>query len=289
MAAGRLVQRWESAAVEVDWPWLILAFAFSALAMGFQFMAWFSLLESWTTAAVLARAASARLYIDSQLARYTPGKVGLAAVRIAGSQRLGVEPRVMASTLLAELLSWCAWGGFLGMLILSAHPGRFGLFGKWSAPLVLMGLLALCAVVVLSFASRDRLPRGVVQKLGVTGRGPFLPWATGFWHAAHFLSWVAVGMLCARALGASFEDGLAMGAGLCLAIVGGFVALLAPAGVGVREVILAVLAEPVLGVSGALALSLVTRGLSLTSDVTLWLAGRWLPLGQLPADRLSEK
>lgn len=276
LAAWRLVERWGSTAVTLDWPWLVPAFVLASVAMACQFLAWFFLLKSWTGGVSPPWAASARLYIDSQLARYTPGKIGLAAVRLSGSERLGVAPRVMASTILAELASFCAWGAFLGMLLLSAYPGRFGLLGKWSAPLVLLGLLALCAVVILSFASRDRLPRGLVHKLGATGRGAFLPWATALWHALHFLCWVGVGAACALALGASLADALAIGAGLCLAIVGGFLALLAPAGVGVREVIIAVLAEPILGASGAVALSLVTRGLSLTSDVTLWLAARWL-------------
>jgi uncharacterized membrane protein len=54
-------------------------------------------------------------------------------------------------------------------------------------------------------------------------------------------------------------------------------ALLAPAGAGVREVIIAYALAPLWGPAMALSFGLLARAVSLLSDVLLWLSFRFTP------------
>ena len=71
--------------------------------------------------------------------------------------------------------------------------------------------------------------------------------------------------------------------GLCiLGPVLGFVALAAPAGVGVREAVVAAGLAPIVGSAPALTLAVVSRVASLLADVGAWLVLRpWRNVGAL--------
>jgi uncharacterized membrane protein YbhN (UPF0104 family) len=86
-----------------------------------------------------------------------------------------------------------------------------------------------------------------------------------------FGSWIFYGLqiwLLATRLGAPRGTGalLAIG-GFALAWSAGFLAVFAPAGAGVREVVLVALLSPVLGVGAATAVALVSRVLTTAGDL----------------------
>lgn len=269
-----LKRRWDGAPVAVEPFWILLALAVSVVAMLFQLAAFRALVHAWTGKTMPARA-SARVYMDSQMARYTPGKVALPAVRIAGAESLGVEPRVMAATLAGELLSWLGAGTLIGATVIGLLLPK----QQFSMELVLAARLsavgALLGLALLVLVDRKRLPDALLKLVGASGQGPLLPLSVPLLHLAHFLTWTLCGALLSRAVGADWLSGFLTGGLLCAGIVIGFLAFLAPAGAGVREAVLVVGVSPLIGTSAAVAVGILARMVSLVSDVGMWIWFRY--------------
>jgi hypothetical protein len=197
-------------------------------------------------------------------------------VRMAGAVRLGVPAVTVGSSVGLEMLSWTAVGGgvgFASLFFLPAQSGLTALLGAWAAPIVL-GFTAI--VIALTCVDRARLPAFVVRVLKVPGSGPLVPFALLFAHALYWSTWAAHGFLLTRAFGAAPGIALTSSGLYALATVGGFVALAAPAGVGVREAILSVSLAPAVGAAPALAIAVASRAASLCADVIAWLVlKRW--------------
>lgn len=302
-AGYRLLTSWDGGSVDVSLPLALASLLPASASMFLQWAGWRSLVTSFGGVR-LAALPSAIVYVDSQLARYTPGKLGLLAVRVAGARTLGVRERVMVTTLLLETLSWATSGmsvSLLGATLLAPgalreHLERAGAGGVPTSVvvlLVLMGVLGLLVLCVLCVVRRRLLPARLLRLIGSVGPAgsasddapravlgdeerPLIPWLLPLCHLAHWSCWVLVGACLASALGAGWLESLWLGAITCLAIIAGFVAFLAPAGAGVREAVIAVVGVPVLGASGALAFGILARGVSLLSEVVIWGALRAL-------------
>lgn len=283
-AAYDLSRRWDSAAsVKLALAPALLSVAPLLVGAMFQGVAWTLLIEKMSGRRVPALPALS-LYLLSQLARYTPGKVGLPIVRMAGAERLGVKPATVGTSILIEMLSWTAVGGSLGFSLLWATSGRaagvLGVLGRF-APLLLAGFVT--ALLVLLALDRARLPAFVRRVLAAQGTGALAPVRLPLVQALYWLSWAVHGYMLARAAGAASPAALSATGLFVIAPVAGFLALAAPGGMGVREAILSVGLAPVLGPAQALALALVSRGASLASEVLAWalvrpLAGRAAPV-----------
>jgi hypothetical protein len=236
---------------------------------------WIALIERMTARRV-PRGPALSLYMDSQLARYTPGMVGLPVVRMAGADRLSVPAVAIGSSVGLEMLSWTAVGGAIGfasLLMLPAKDELTALLGAWAVPIVL-GFAAI--VAVLTFVDRTRLPAKLVRLLKVEGAGPLLPSALPLAHVLYWATWAVHGILLTHAFGASFAISASTCGLYALATVGGFVALAAPAGVGIREAILSVSLAPAVGSAPALAIAIASRAASLVADVLTWaVLKRW--------------
>jgi hypothetical protein len=299
-AAYDLAQRWDGARVEVEWAWVALALPLVALAGALQVLAWAELVRGFGGRRMPWWPAAA-LYCDAQLARYTPGKLGLPAVRLAGAARVGVSPRVMGGTLLVEVASWNLTGGVVGLSVLllaeRRAPGAGGvLLSRELARLFSGGALLVVAGSLLGLSlacalPRRRWPERVLCVLGVEPserpERALVPLQLPALHALHWLAWCGAGASLGVALGAPLPQSLALGALVPLAIVLGALALFAPAGAGVREAVLGLGAAPLLGAPAGLALGVLARGLSLLSDVALWALAR-LVVAQKGAGRPRE-
>jgi glycosyltransferase 2 family protein len=274
-SAWDLSRRWQKNSVSLELPWAIASIAPLALGCLLQGRGWIALIERMTARAV-PRGPALSLYMDSQLARYTPGMVGLPFVRMAGAARLGVPAVAVGSSVGLEMLSWTAVGGALGFASLFALRTRSGLtalLGAWAIPLVL-GFAA--SVLVLAFVDRARLPAFVVRVLKVSGSGPLVPLSLPIAHVLYWTTWAAHGFLLTRAFGATPSLALSTSGLYALATVGGFVALAAPAGVGVREAILSLSLAPALGSAPALGVAVASRAASLCADIVVWaILKRW--------------
>ena len=274
-SAWDLAHKWHKTRVSLDLPWALASVLPLGLGCLIQGRGWIALIERMTERKV-PRGPALSLYMDSQLARYTPGMVGLPFVRMAGAARLGVSAVSVGSSVGLEMLSWTAVGGgvgFASLFFLPQHSGLTALLGAWAIPIVL-GFSAV--VIVLTCVDRARLPGFVVRALKVTGTGPLVPFALLLAHALYWGTWAVHGFLLTRAFGAGAGVALSTSGLYALATVGGFVALAAPAGVGVREAILSVSLAPAVGSAPALGIAVASRAASLCADVITWFVlKRW--------------
>lgn len=271
-----LVTRWDSSRVSIGW--LSLALSFLPLGFGVFLLAlsWKWLLEGMTGRAVPTRPALA-LHFESQLARYTPVKVGVPLVRMAGAPQLGVPTSPIGASVVIELLPYLSVGGAVGFFCLwlgSAHAeGALQALGRWgSVGLVVFGVVTVGLITV----PRRFYPRFVLRVLKVEGEGPLIPSRVPLAHAGYWLTWALHGFLTSLAVGSTPQAAFGSAGMYVIGPVAGFLALVTPAGIGVREAIVAVGLAPTLGTAPALAAALVSRISSLIVDVLAWLYGRIL-------------
>lgn len=291
-----LLRRFDAAQVSLHVGWFVAALLPTSVAVLVQVMAWRTLIAQLSGREVELRAAAV-VYLDSQLARYVPGKVGLLAARVAGAARLGVLPRLMVGSLFIELLSWGGVGVLAGFSSVAATSLALSTEGSDWSPVVLearavalpLAFVALVGLLGLCLIPRARFPRWLRVALTVPDgdvplTAPLVPAVLPFWHLLHWLSWGVAGAVLSLGLGASLSVAAFSGGVLCLAVVLGALAVVAPAGAGVREVVITVGTAPVLGPSAALVLGLAARAVSLIADFVCWGGVRLL---QIRHERLA--
>lgn len=274
VACYKLASRWESGKVLLNWAWVVAAGLPIALGTFILAVGWKWIMERMVGHGVPLRPALT-LHFESQMARYTPGKVGMPLVRMAGAERLGVPASVAGYSVLTESISMVAVGGVIGFALLFATTGGAGgvleAFGK----LGVLGLLAFVAVgLVLVFVDRRRLPDVVVRLMKAEGSGPLVPRRGPVAHALYWLTWAVHGYFAARAVGISSAHAV-YGSGLyVLGPIAGILALATPSGIGVREAVMSMGLAPVVGPAPAVAAAIVSRATSLVVDCLVWAFGR---------------
>ncbi|WP_460435301.1 lysylphosphatidylglycerol synthase domain-containing protein, partial [Angustibacter speluncae] len=193
--------------------------------------------------ATAPRPALLRAFLVGQLGKYLPGSVWnvLAVSELARDH--GVSRARAAASMLVMMAMTCVVAVWVAALALLVSPGVRG---------QLPGAVTVLAVAVVVLAPLSLHPRLLHLLLGTAARvlrrtPPAAPGARGVAAAAGWilLSWVALGLqvlVLLVGLGADPSPALtalAVG-GMALAWVAGFVVLVVPAGLGVREVVLAV-------------------------------------------------
>ena len=257
------------------WPWLKVALAFAIVGgVGWQFgrllsqpevwaQAW-SLRPGWLVASLvvyvvgfscwggfwrrlLARlgisrsvAATYRAYFIGQIGKYVPGKA--LAILLRASFLPGVSPGIAALTAVYETLTTMAGGALLAMCLL---PWLFADRGDlaWQA----LGLLALAGVPILPSVFNRLVARLARPFLDPEIPPPRIPWTA----LPEGLAWATVGWGFLGVSAATLIHGLLPDpppltvdfvvrcvAFNALSYVAGFLALPAPGGLGVREVIM---------------------------------------------------
>jgi uncharacterized membrane protein YbhN (UPF0104 family) len=237
---------------------------------------------------LLVRCGGARLGLGTMLrvqsiawsARYIPGKLGLVAAKVL------LVPGARASAVWAagweQALFLVAGAVLIAACAAVAAGSAVGVLLPGAAPLAVIVLAAMLLIVAAACA--PQLDRVVVRLSGGAagtlhpGVGELAAWLLAF-AAAHVLVGLGfVALLAALGHGTAFSPVEAVGI-LTAAHLGGIVAVVAPAGLGVREALLAGLLAPTLGVEAALAVALVTRAGATIGDVLI------APLALLPAPR----
>jgi uncharacterized membrane protein YbhN (UPF0104 family) len=203
-------------------------------------------------------AAGARIWFLSNLARYVPGNVWSYVGAVELARREGVARRTtLAVMALTQVLS-VGVALAVGLPVLLAERARLG------RP-ALLG--AVVAVVVAALAALFRRPLLALARRRVPGfdLGELTPSAgTVVLLVLGYAAYWAVTGLAFAALVASLYP-LAAGdipllvAAYAAAYAAGFLALLTPAGLGVREGVLVVALAPVLPAGPALVVALVSR------------------------------
>jgi uncharacterized membrane protein YbhN (UPF0104 family) len=268
VAARDIAKGWQSKAVHLEWGMTLAALVpllFSCLAQGF---AWIALIERMAHRRV-PKGPAMSIYLASQLARYTPGKVGLPIVRMQGADRIGVARSVVGVSVLIEMLSWTATGAVAGFALLAvAAPGAgLGWILHFAVPALIASALGL---FVLLAVDRRYYPAKIRFLLGAEGAGPAIPLALPLIQTGYWMLVAAHGYLMSLALGAPVNAAVTAMGLYVVSSVAGFVVLAAPAGVGVREGVVATGLKPLVGAAPAAAAAIISRGASLVAEVLVW-------------------
>lgn len=274
--AWDLAQRWRSSpAVTLHAGWTLAAVIPIVGVSGAQALGWLSLMRGLTGRA-LPWVSAMELFLASMLGRYAPAKVGMPAILMSRANQLSLYPALMGSSMVLIVLVYVLLGTGIGLATLllmnGPIPPQLDALRSGLTVAVLSGMAV--GVVVLLVLDRQRYPHALMSRLGVPGRGPLAGPGLLAWYAVVWLGWWLHGAMVVLAVGGSPHEATA-GAGLfVLAPVLGFLALVAPGGLGVREAVVAGGLSASVGPGPAVVAALLSRVVSLAIDVLMWLAFR---------------
>jgi len=239
--------------------WIALSVVVIFLSYAISVEAWRRILDGWDQH--LAYGQAARVWLVANLGRYIPGKVWSVAGLIVLAQRAGVAPWAAGASAFA--IQAVAIGTAVA-LVAAATPG--------AAPPLRLVAAAVVAVATIALLAWDRGVQGVARLIGSTAPIQPLPVAAVAQSAGlGVLAWLAHGVafwLLARGLGLPDTLSVVTAAGVFpLGYILGLLALFAPGGLGVREVVLVGQLAPALGWGGAVALSVASRILLTVTEV----------------------
>jgi uncharacterized membrane protein YbhN (UPF0104 family) len=215
---------------------------------------------------VLPISSAANVYLVGQLGKYLPGSVWAFVVQMERGRQVGLTRlRTLAASVLAvgfNLVTGAAVGIFAVPSIADGARWRYA---------VVAAVLVACAVTLNPPALRWSATAGL-RLLGRTpiavnvswrGIGEAISWSLLGWAAYGTCLWVLVLL----AGGPALESLPLCFAGIALAMIAGFVIVLAPSGIGVREAVLVAVLAPVLDHGPALAIALILRLLFTIADL----------------------
>jgi glycosyltransferase 2 family protein len=245
---------------------IVLSAAAALVGVGGTYLQWRAVLIGLDVR--LGVAEGARVFFVSQLGKYLPGSVWPVVMQMEAGRRRGANRRTMlAANLITVLLSVCVGVVLAGLLLPFSVPAALHRF--WWA------LAALPLLVVLALPRS--LPFLLDRLLKVLRRAPLDVVMTGSatrtalgWSA---LSWVALGTHLAVLVAAIGKPSLGLLA-LCvgamgLAVSAGVLFLPAPAGAGLREVVLGYVLVAVLTSGQVVAVVIASRVILLLADLLM--------------------
>lgn len=261
---AQIVRNWhEYRSLKVDFTWHAGWLALSVLTVfvsyAFSIEAWRRVMAGWQQRVPYGRAA--RIWLVANLGRYVPGKVWSVAGLVVLAQRAGVASWAAAASAFA--IQAIAIGTAI-VVVAAATPGA-------ESP-VRLGAAALLALAVITVLASAKAVRWIGRVAGSSEPLRPLPvLAVAESSVLGVLAWVAHGVafwLLARGMGLPGSLSITTAAGVFpLGYILGLLALFAPGGVGVREVVLTSLLAPALGMGGAVALSVASRILLTLTEV----------------------
>lgn len=243
---------------------LLLAELLALSGLGASVLVWRRALRELGSS-VRIREAS-KIYCVGQLGKYLPGSVWAFFVQMELAHRVGVpRSRSMAASIVALSVNLVT-GLAVGLLVVpsvahneawryAAVAVLFLFFAAALSPPVLTRLVDL----FMRILRRPALDRPVTWA-GMLGASA---WSLASWLAYGLSLWtlaVAAGAPALKSLPLCL-------AGFALAMTAGFIVIVAPSGIGVREAVLVAVLAPVLDTSAALAVALVLRLLFTVADL----------------------
>ena len=245
-------------------PWALAASCLLALVGLFaSSLTWHALVQE--LGSDVTRHAAARVYLVGQLGKYIPGSVWAFVLQMELGRRAGIpRPRVIAAALAAIGINLVV---ALAIGLLAIVPVAAGSARTWIAVLVLLPIGLVAATP--SMLTREvnllmRLVRWAPLERPIRWHGVLL---AGSWSV---VSWVAYGLalwVLVESSGKATDSalGLSLG-GVPLAMSAGFLVIVAPSGIGVREAAIVAALSPVMDEAEALALALVLRAVFTLAD-----------------------
>lgn len=270
--AGRsLVRNWEQLRTQpldlrLQPGWILLSCLVVWLMYAILIVAWRRMLEGWGQR--LDGWTAARIWTVSSLGKYLPGKVWAVTGMALMSKEAGIAP--WAATGSAVVLQALAVGtgaavaACTGMGALeAARPGA-------RAALLALVAASVTGVVLLLWPP---VLRRLLRLAGPDSGGQTSPAAGGivFGIASNLLAWVGYGVsLWLLARGILPDSGLTLLVAIAVftaSYLAGFLALLVPGGLGVREGLFILLLQGPIGIGAATVLALASRLLLTVTEV----------------------
>lgn len=251
---------------------LVAAFLLALAAPVFTLLGWRVLLADLGTRLPLPPSAS--VFFVGQLGKYLPGSVWSVVAQADLGSRLGVPRRRMGVVGLLSILLSVLTGAILGVPAVPALLARSEDFRWW---------WFLPALLLLLLLWPRLLNRGVALLLRVLRREPLehrlttpAIALTAMWFV---LAWLGVGLsvlVLAHAVAPERSWGSLVVSSICgfaLASAIGMFSFIVPAGVGVRDGILALLLGALMPFPAAIAVVVVSRFFSVVADVVVAASG----------------
>jgi glycosyltransferase 2 family protein len=241
---------------------IVESFALGMIGLGGTALAWRALLAGF--GASLPVRSAVRVFFIGQLGKYLPGSIWPVLAQMELGNEYQVPRHRSASASVLTMLLVVIAGLLTALVALPFVAGSTNdVWALLAAPALLVLLIPRVLNAVLSRLLR--LARRPPLEVELTGRAILaaLAWS--------FVSFVGYGVqiwVLALALGAPSGKGflLALG-GFAFAWTVGFLFVIAPAGAGVRDVLLALTLGLVIGHGAALAIALVSRVLLTIGDL----------------------
>ncbi len=271
---------------------VVVSFAFGLVGVGATFPQWRDILAG--LGVDLPWGDGSRVFFTSQLGKYLPGSVWPALLQMEAGRRRGAARATMLWANLASLVVSCAVGLTVASVLLPAYDAA-ALRRYWWGLLAIPFLLAALHPRVLPWAM-DRALR-LLRRPPLHQEVDFArELRAGGWS---LLSWLALGAHLASLVAGSGPVGfapvaLAVG-GMALAVPLGILFIPAPAGAGVRDVVLVLVLRSTMASGPALAVVVGSRVLLVLCDLVLAAvvnlaflrAGRRAPAGGRPAGPMA--
>jgi uncharacterized membrane protein YbhN (UPF0104 family) len=231
--------------LRIHWPWLVLSALIYLIGMGFSCWYWYRLLVVLGEQPLLLK--TCRAYYISQLAKYLPGKAWALLVRGTLVRSSGVKLSVALVATFYEVLTSMTSGALLAALLFTIWQPRSS--GDVFNPALLgVFLFFLCGVPLLPGVFNrvigllaGRFPKVQGFQMSRLGAGTLiegLATTSGVWLCFGFSLWAMVQGVSEGAAPLTVEVWAHLTASMALACVSGFVAVVVPGGVGVREWVL---------------------------------------------------
>ncbi len=239
--------------------WLLSALVTVWITYALLIDAWRRILVGWRQQ--LGYGTAMRIWCLSNIGRYLPGKVWSVAALAVMASRAGVA-------------GWSAAASALVMQVLAVGTGA--LVVSVGAPgvatpvaLACAGLIAAAVVFSLVWEPLGKRIVGIVRPGTEYHSIPFRTMLVS--SAVTLMSWIAYGMaflMLARGIFPGVQLSLLQSTGVFAAgYIVGLLALFAPGGVGIRELVFVALLAPLVGSGSAVALSIASRLLLTVTEV----------------------
>ena len=245
---------------------LLVSLLFGIVGVGLTGVQWRTVLAGLEIRLRLSDAL--QVFFVTQLGKYLPGSVWPIVMQMeAGSRRGAGRPTMLAANIISIVINLAVGLVLAGALLPFTSPEALSRYWWALAALPLVVVLALPRTLPWLLDKALVLARR--KPLGVTTRPSAVLAASG-WSA---LSWLAVGLhlvvLVAAIDGFSWSLVALCVGGMSLAFCAGTLFLPAPAGAGIREVILGLVLSAVISPAQAVAVVVASRVVLIVTDLLL--------------------
>lgn len=255
--------------LHVRWLWLTLAGTVLGGYLGFEA---FRILVRQLCPLAYGRLALAHLYFTAQLMKHIPGRVWGIAYQSATGRRVALRQwasiNVIYMVLTTGVALWVAStvvGCMFGMVwgVMAFTTGLMIYFGAWHSSRI-DTLLNLVRRVPLHVCERMADALQPFAEVGTRFKWCLLLWFGASW-LVYLLAWGGLGLAWP---GSSFADGVFLCALYTVAWFVGYISLVSPSGVGVRELVFVLLAHR-FSPDMVAVMAVLGRAMLLTVDVLL--------------------